>query len=77
MKIIVNKIDEIREFGIFEENIDNLLQVCKNLNIYNTNQYFYNLISNLEEKITSSAYLIDDIYILEDLDLLKTFFKNN
>ena len=77
MKIILNKIDEIREFGIFKENIDNLLQVCKNLNIYNTNQYFYNLISNLEEKITSSVYLIDDIYILEDLDLLKTFFKNN
>jgi hypothetical protein len=77
MEMILKKIDEMIEFGIFKENIDNLIQVCKKLNVYNTNQYFYNLISNLEDKVTSNAYVINDIYILEDLDFLKTFFKNN
>lgn len=77
MKIILKNIDEMIEFGILKENVDNLVEICKNLHIYNTNQYFYNLVSNLEEKITSRAYSLDDVYILEDLVFLKTFFKNN
>jgi hypothetical protein len=77
IKSILKNIDEMIEFGIFKENIDNLVHACKNLHVYNTNQYFYNLISNLEEKITSRAYSLNDIYILEDLVFLKTFFKNN
>jgi hypothetical protein len=77
MKNILKSIDEMIEFGILKENVDNLVEICKNLQVYNTNQYFYNLISNLEEKITSRAYSLDDVYILEDLVFLKTFFKNN
>lgn len=77
MKIILKNINEMIEFGILKENIDNLVEISKNLHIYNTNQYFYNLISNLEEKVTSNVYSLDDIYILEDLVFLKTFFKNN
>jgi hypothetical protein len=68
---ILNLIREIVLFGVFEYEITKLIDLCKNLFI--DNQYFKNIIDNLESR---PIYSIDDIYILEDVHKIQKFLKN-
>ena len=73
---ILYKINEIINFGIFKENVENLIEICKKLDIYRTNQYFYNIISDIDQKTMYEYLLIDDIYVIENLNILKSFLNS-
>jgi hypothetical protein len=73
---ILYKINEIINFGIFKENIENLIEICKKLDLYRTNQYFYNIISDIDQKTMYEYLLIDDIYVIENLNILKSFLNS-
>lgn len=79
MQIIVEnllkKINETINFGILKESVDNIIDDCKKLDIYNSNQYFYDIVSNLEHKIKTTMYSLHDIYILEDIHHIKNFLN--
>lgn len=66
----LNLISEIISFGIFENEISKLIEICNSL--YIQNEYFINTIDNLESK---PIYSIDDIYIMEDIYKIRNFLK--
>jgi hypothetical protein len=66
----LNLISEIISFGIFENEILKLVEICNSL--YIENDYFKNMIHNLE---STPIYYIDDIYILEDIYKIRNFLK--
>jgi hypothetical protein len=71
---ILRQINDIICFGTFKEDIDLLIDDCSNLNKTLVNQYFYDLISNLQ---SNDTYLNDDIYILEELVKIRKFLNVN
>lgn len=73
--VILSKINDLVYYGIVKENIQHLLDICKSLDLYNKNQYFYNIISDLDQKTILDNFSFDDLYIVEDLNMLKLFLK--
>jgi hypothetical protein len=71
---IVDKINELKLFGVTQEDIYKLTDKCKSLNSRLHNQFFSNMICDLE---TRRIYCLYDIYVLEDLDKIKKFVKSN
>lgn len=69
---ILNKIEDIYIFGTSKEDVDYIIKFCKLLTENYKNQYFFNIISDLEQKFIYSS---SDIYILNDLDKIKDFIK--
>lgn len=72
VKYVLNKIAESMSFGIFKEEIDVIIQDCKKINKKDKNQYFNNIISDLETKF---IYSIDDIYVIEDLVKIRSYLS--
>jgi hypothetical protein len=72
VKYVLNKIAESMSFGIFKEEIDVIIQDCKKINKKDKNQYFNNIISDLE---TRFIYSIDDIYVIEDLVKIRSYLS--
>lgn len=72
VKYVLNKIAESMSFGIFKEEIDVIIQDCKKINKKDQNQYFNNIISDLETKF---IYSIDDIYVIEDLVKIRSYLS--
>ena len=66
----MKKINDIKMFGIFEEDLCDLIECCKKLNRHLGNQFFSNIISDLE---TRKIFSLNDIYILEDLENIAQF----
>jgi|694.fasta_scaffold00515_45 hypothetical protein len=71
-KHILNKIEDIYIFGTSKEDVDYIIKFCKLLTENYKNQYFFNIISDLEQKFIYSS---SDIYALNDLDKIKNFIK--
>jgi hypothetical protein len=71
---ILRKISDIVYFGTFKEDIDLVIGDCCKLNTTLSNQYFYDLISNLQ---SNDTYLNDDIYILEEILKIRKFLNAN
>jgi len=71
---ILHKISDIIYFGTFKEDIDLVIDDCCKLNTILVNQYFYDLISNLQ---SNDMYLNDDIYILEEILKIRKFINAN
>ena len=76
IKSILKDIDEMyTNFNYVE--INEIIEKCKLVDYKLDNQYFSNLVSDLEDKIVIFAE--NDIYIQEDFDKIKSFliiFKN-
>lgn len=78
--LIINKIKQIEWSGQSEESvvlnkceIEDIINQCKSLEENHKNQYFFDIVSNLEYK---TLYIVDDdIYILNDLEKIKLFLK--
>jgi hypothetical protein len=73
-KHILDKIQDVYLFGTSKEDIDYIINICKLLTENYKNQYFFDIISDLENKIIYSS---SDIYALNDIDKIKNFIKNN
>ena len=71
---ILRKISDIIYFGTFKDDIDLIIDDCCKLNTTLANQYFYELISNLQ---SNDMYLNDDIYILEEILKIRKFLNAN
>jgi len=71
-KHILNKIEDVYVFGTSKEDVDYIIKFCKLLTENYKNQYFFNIISDLEQKFIHSS---TDIYVLNDLDKIKNFIK--
>lgn len=71
---VLKKIDESISFGICQEDINVIVENCRRINDKNPNQYFDNIISDLESKF---VYSLDDIYIIEDLSKIKRFLNRS
>jgi hypothetical protein len=71
-KSILNKIQEVYIFGTLQEDINYILNYCKLLTENSSNQYFFDIVSDLEEKIVHSP---QDIYVLNDIDKIKDFVQ--
>ena len=69
--LIINKIKYINDV-IDKQDIDYIIDECKGLEENYKNQYFCDIISELEYKNIS---IIDDIYIFDDLEKIKLFLK--
>ena len=69
---ILNRIEDVYSFGTSKEDIDYIINFCKLLTENYNNQYFFNVVSDLEEK---HIYSEKDIYALNDLDKIKDFIK--
>lgn len=71
-KRILNKIEDVYIFGTSKEDINYILNFCKLLTENYKNQYFFNIVSDLEQKF---IYSLTDIYALNDIDKIKDFIK--
>jgi hypothetical protein len=68
---------EIYEFGIYDEDIVNLIDNCYKLNNYLNNNYFTEILSELQSRLNETR---DNFYISELIDKIRLFikiYKNN
>ena len=77
--LIINKIKQMEWSEESEEpfllnkcDLEYIINQCKSLEENSKNQYFFDIVSNLEYK---TLYIVDDIYILNDLEKIKLFLK--
>lgn len=73
-KHILDKIQDVYLFGTSKEDVDYIINICKLLTENYKNQYFFNIVSDLEDKIIYSS---SDIYALNDIDKIKNFITYN
>ena len=78
VKNILKNINEIYTNFNYNE-INEIIEKCKVLDCELDNEYFTNLLADLEDKIKLKNYSENDIYIQQDFDKIKSFllvFKN-
>jgi hypothetical protein len=75
VKSILKDIDEIyTNFNYVE--IKSLVEKCKLLDCKLDNQYFSNLVSNLENNSMYVNSIIECVHIQQDLDIIKLFLNS-
>lgn len=79
IKNTIHLINNMMIFGIYKENLEILINKCKKIYLLKKGnvshkQYFYDLISELEEQYINFINLIeDDLYIIENITNIKKF----
>ena len=70
-KSIYDLMSQCLTFGVYKEDIVQIVETCKRIPDYMTNQYFYDLVSNLEYRTNQSVF--DYVYVLDDMEKIKKY----
>lgn len=73
-KLIRQTLINIHEFGVYKDDVEKLINYCYQLNKYIDNDYFKEILFDLDDKINTT---MDEFYILEDIDKIRQFIKVN
>lgn len=72
--VIISKIKIMDINNVIDKtDVEYIIEECKRLEENSRNQYFYDIVSDLEYKRNS---IVDDLYIIDDLEKIKSFLKH-